>query len=248
MAVDVVGYRSRKRRERDRAAKARREKIVLAAGVAVLAVVLAFEAPRMLKALHGGKAAEAPVASSTAPPTQAGAGSRSVDLSLLKGLPVKDPFSPQLGGPAATVAAPAAVTPPAVRTSHLVRKDPFVQQLTAVADTAPPTPATTPATPPPAPTAGSSGGRRLAAGAYIVVLASISLGDGRDVAARAAASAQARGITDVGVVDSSDYSTLRTGFYAVYAGPYPTLDRLLSALERIRGQGYPSAYSRRLAH
>jgi SPOR domain len=246
MAVDVVGYRSRRRRETERAAKAKREKIVLAAGLLVLVVVLAFEAPKTLKVLHGGKAVKASAAST--PPAggadSTGVRSRSLDLSALKGLAVKDPFSPQLEEHSVTVAGPAAVTPPAVRMSHFVPKNPFVQQLTAVADAAPPTPAT----PPPAPTTDGSSGRTLAAGDYIVVLASVPVGDGRDLATRVAARARARGVDDVGVVDSSNYSTLRTGFYAVYSGPYPTLDRLLSTLEQVRGKGYPSAYSRRLAH
>jgi hypothetical protein len=244
MAVDVVGYRSRKRRETNRAAKAKRQKILLVACLLVLVVVVAFEGPKTLNALHGGKAAQSPASATVAPgATPAGASSRPVDLSLLKGLPAKDPFAAPFGESAATVAAPAAVTPPAVRTSHFVPKDPFVQQLTAVAATTPPIPAT----PPPAPAASTSADRPLAGGDYIVVLSSVSLRDGRDLAAREAATARARGVTDVGVVDSSSYPTLRTGFYAVYSGPYPTLDRLLSALERIRSQGYPSAYSRRLA-
>jgi hypothetical protein len=80
------------------------------------------------------------------------------------------------------------------------------------------------------------------------MVASIPISDGRDVARATAATARSQGVPSVKIVDSSRYPTLRTGFYAVYSGPYPTLADLLPALEQVRGKGYPSAYTRRLAH
>src|SRR5262249_51483728 len=87
-----------------------------------------------------------------------------------------------------------------------------------------------------------------AAGKYIVVLASIPVASGHGAASQAAGAARSHGVGSVKIVDSSKYPTLRTGFFAVYSGPYPTLKELQPALETIRGQGYPSAYTRQLAH
>jgi hypothetical protein len=258
MTAEVVGYRSRKRKdEAKRAAKAKKEKILLAVCGVVLLGLVAVEGPKTLKKLHGSSgaapAAVAPspsAAQATGSPT-AGATAKAADLQATKHLASKDPFVAQLGAQAAAAQEASPVTGPAVRASHFVKKDPFVQQVTFAAPT---TSSAAPAPDTPTGTAGSTTGKPANAkaasksGNYIVMVASIPISDGRAVARAAAATARSHGVARVKIVDSSDYPTLRTGFYAVYSGPYPTLGELLPALEQVRGKGYASAYTRRLAH
>jgi SPOR domain len=262
MSVEVIGYRSRKRKdERKRAAKAKKEKILLAVCGVVLLGILAFEGPKTLKKLHGGSAAPAPA--TVAPPgsatpaagTQAAGSTAKADsLAATRHMASKDPFAVQLGTEAAASSQITSVAGPAVRQSHFVQKDPFIQQLTFAA---PPSAASTTPTPTPGssapptakPAAGKPAGEKAGTDRnYIVMVASIPLSDGRGAASAEAAKARSQGIASVNIVDSSRYPTLRTGFYAVYSGPYPTLAELQPALAQVRGKGYPSAYTRRLAH
>jgi len=252
MAVDAVRYGSRKKRDRQRAAaKAKKEKILLVVCLVVLLALVGIMGPKTLKQLHGSSthapAASQTSAASTAPAAAGGAtasGGASIGTSLaaISRFRAKDPFVQQLAdGSGAGNPVASAVPGPAVRMAHFVAKDPFVQQLTL-------TPVAT------TPTTGQDTGTKGAApakagsGQYIVVLASVPLADGRGSASHAAAAARAKGVPKVSIVDSSKYPTLRTGFYAVYSGPYATLDALRPALEAVRGHGYPSAYTRRLAH
>jgi hypothetical protein len=264
MAVDAVSYRSRRRRdpERERAEKAKKEKLLLGLCVVVLLALVALEGPKTLKKLHGSSTTagtttvSAPTAATAAPsPTGAAA-----STAVLSRFPAKDPFVQQLGQHAAPAPAPPLAAGPTVRLSHFVAKDPFTQQIATSAPStgagAPPTSAGR-ATAAPSHTSGASAtksgsGTRgstgsTGAGDYIVVLASIPLSDGRGQAVQAEAAARARGIANVAIVNSSSYPTLRTGFYAVYSGPYKTLNALDAALHRIRSTGYLSAYTRRLA-
>ena len=259
MTADVVGYRSRKRNgEAKRAAKAKREKILLAVCGVILLAVLALMGPKMLKQLHGSRAAApatvAPSASGT-PTTAAQAATAAEQADAFratKHLASKDPFVTQVGTEVAADQGPTTAAAPAVRESKFVKKDPFVQQLT-FSDT--PTTSTSTSTSTPTATPGPVTDKSATAkptvesgGNYIVMVASIPISDGRATARAAAATARSQGVPSVKIVDSSGYPTLRTGFYAVYSGPYPTLAELLPALEQVRGKGYASAYTRRLAH
>ena len=259
MTADVVGYRSRKRNgEAKRAAKAKREKILLAVCGVILLAVLALMGPKMLKQLHGSRAAApatvAPSASGT-PTTAAQAATAAEQADAFratKHFASKDPFVTQVGTEVAADQGPTTAAAPAVRESKFVKKDPFVQQLT-FSDT--PTTSTSTSTSTPTATPGPATDKTATAtptgesgGNYIVMVASIPISDGRATARAAAATARSQGVPSVKIVDSSGYPTLRTGFYAVYSGPYPTLAELLPALEQVRGKGYASAYTRRLAH
>ena len=249
MSVEVIPYRSRgKREEAERIAKEKRQKVVLGVGLVLLCVLVALEGPKTLKKLHGQNTTAPVPASSSAPasPSVSPAGGHSVDLSAIRRLGVKDPFLEQLGEPATGTPQLPAASGPAVRDSHFVAKDLFAQQVTLSAtpsDESPSTPVAAGAQAGAATGAAASG-----SGDLIVVIESVPLTDGRTAAARAAATARTRGVGNVAVVNSSSYPTLRSGFYAVYSGPYATLTELLAALEQVRGQGYPSAYTRRLAH
>jgi hypothetical protein len=260
MSVEVIGYRSRKRKdEAKRAAKAKKEKILLAVCGVVLLAVVALEGPKTLKKLHGGSAPPAPAtvapSAATTPAAgtpAAGSAAKADSLAATKHLAPKDPFAAQLGTDAAASSQITAVAGPAVRESHFVKKDPFIQQLTFAALPTVSSTAPTPTSSAP-PTGKPAGGKPAAdkaesGGNYIVMVASIPISEGRGGASAAAAKARSQGIASVKIVDSSRYPTLRTGFYAVYSGPYPTLAELQPALEQVRGKGYPSAYTRRLAH
>jgi hypothetical protein len=255
MSVEVVGYRSRKRNdEAKRAAKAKKEKILLAVCGVVFVAVLALQGPKMLKKLHGSSAA-APSTVAPSTPTVPGAGAAAAgstakarDLKATKRFAAKDPFHAQLATGAAAAPMVSAATAPHVRVAGFVKKDPFIQQV-SFADAAAPVPTPPAATPARKPDRGkAAGGKTASGGNYIVMVASIPISEGRGGAHAAAAAARSHGVPSVKIVESSHYPTLRTGFYAVYSGPYPTLGELLPALEQVRGDGYTSAYTRRLAH
>ena len=109
------------------------------------------------------------------------------------------------------------------------------------------TPATSPAPPPPpppppAPTAvqswpaGKSG--------YTVVLNSLPTSGGRAPADRVAKAALRAGLTNVGVLDSSSYSSLHPGYYVVWSGVFDSLAQAQDALSSAHSSGYPGAYAR----
>jgi len=238
MSTDALRHHGRVR-PAAAAAKARREKIALVVGAVILAGLLAFEGPKTLKSLqHSSTATSEATPTVTTPAAPAAPPHHPVSLRALRGYSAKDPFVPQLAsassgsGPAAQAA-----VPPRVRTSDFVEKDPFVPQQAAVTVSSPSS------------GGGSSKTTRAASagGGYIVMLASVYLGRGRGAAEHAAAAARAHRVPDVHIVLSSEYPTLRTGFYAVYSGPYSTLDKALGMLQEIRGRGYVSAYTRRLS-
>jgi hypothetical protein len=81
---------------------------------------------------------------------------------------------------------------------------------------------------------------------YTVVLASVAENNGRSAADAAAQRATAAGLSSVGVLRSSDYSSLRPGYWVTYAGVYTTLAAAQSALPQARAAGFPSAYTRQV--
>ena len=67
---------------------------------------------------------------------------------------------------------------------------------------------------------------------YTIVLAAIpSMGGAKTARARALA-AVAAGLPDVGVLDSSRFSSLHPGYWIVFSGRYRTLDEALAGLPR----------------
>ena len=81
---------------------------------------------------------------------------------------------------------------------------------------------------------------------YTVVLASVPEAAGRSTADAAAQQATAAGLSSVGVLRSSDFSSLRPGFWVTYAGVYGTLSTAQAALPQAQGAGFPSAYTRQV--
>jgi cell division septation protein DedD len=81
---------------------------------------------------------------------------------------------------------------------------------------------------------------------YTIVLASLPASAGRAAAIRAGQKAAQAGLSDVGALNSSDYSSLHPGYWVVFTGIYDTLDEAKSALDTARGT-YPQAYTRQIA-
>lgn len=82
---------------------------------------------------------------------------------------------------------------------------------------------------------------------YTVVLRSVATSQGRGPADAEARRAINAGLPQVGVLNSSDYSSLRPGYYVVFTGVYDTLAQAQSALPNARSKGYPLAYVREVA-
>jgi hypothetical protein len=82
---------------------------------------------------------------------------------------------------------------------------------------------------------------------YTVVLKSVPTGQGRGEADAAAQRALNAGLPRVGVLTSSDYSSLRPGYYVTFTGVYSTVNEAENALPRARNSGFPLAYVREVA-
>jgi hypothetical protein len=81
---------------------------------------------------------------------------------------------------------------------------------------------------------------------YTVVLESIPLASGRAFALQRARRAKAAGLTQVGVLNSSNYSSFHPGFYVVFAGIYGSYADASAALGSAHGHGFGTAYPRQV--
>jgi hypothetical protein len=220
-------------------AKERRQKIVLAALAVLLVALLAYELPHMLGRSASSNSSSA---SAVAPPSTGGAvrhapkalrGARAgADPFAVKSLPTADARAAAAGGP-----------------------DPF----TAPAPPAPPPPpASTPVPPAAVPVSkpapkplpqqiviGRPGGHRVATHGWIVILASIPVGNGRSEAARFARAARGN-VGPLSILNSSQRRPLRGGYWVVYSGPYATLHVVGRHAGDIHASGYRTAYIREL--
>jgi zinc-ribbon domain len=81
---------------------------------------------------------------------------------------------------------------------------------------------------------------------FTVVLESLPSGTGRSLAlARARAAARA-GLPQVGVIDSSRYSSLHPGYYVVFSGIYSSIGQAQTALQAVAAKGFRLAYAREI--
>jgi hypothetical protein len=80
-----------------------------------------------------------------------------------------------------------------------------------------------------------------------VVLKSTPVAEGRGPAESAAQQAINRGLPEVGILNSSNYSTLNPGYYVTFTGVYDTQNEAENALPRARSSGFPTAYVREVA-
>ena len=82
---------------------------------------------------------------------------------------------------------------------------------------------------------------------YTVVLKSTPTAQGRGPADAAAQQAINAGLRQVGVLNSSDYSSMNPGYYVTFTGVYTTESQAQAALPNARSKGFPTAYVRRVA-
>jgi hypothetical protein len=79
---------------------------------------------------------------------------------------------------------------------------------------------------------------------YTVVLNSVPTSSGRAQAVRLAKAALHAGLKEVGVLDSSRYSSLHPGYYVVFSGIFKSQAGAQTTLANAQSSGYPSAYAR----
>jgi cell division septation protein DedD len=80
---------------------------------------------------------------------------------------------------------------------------------------------------------------------WMLVLSSLPTSAGREAAVAKARRALAAGLPQVGVLDSSRYSSLHPGYFVVFSGIYATLREAQDAASKAASSGY-NAYPRRV--
>jgi hypothetical protein len=84
-------------------------------------------------------------------------------------------------------------------------------------------------------------------GYYTVVLASLPVSSGKASARQKALEAVNAGLGDVGVLRSSDYSSLHPGYYVVFSGVFKSQSAAAARLSAARSAGFSSPYPKRVA-
>lgn len=79
---------------------------------------------------------------------------------------------------------------------------------------------------------------------YTVVLASVSSASDRATAVQIAKHALAQGLSQVGVIDSKDFSGLAPGFFVVFSGVYASEAEASQHLAQAKRAGFAAAYAR----
>ena len=121
---------------------------------------------------------------------------------------------------------------------------------TTVTETAPEPTASVPTTtapeqPPPPPPSNTLIEWPAGKNGWTIVLSSIPQSSGRPAAVDVAQNALGAGLTDVGILDSSQFSSLHTGYYVVFTGTYDTENEARAALDTAQG-AYPQSYVRQI--
>ena len=98
-----------------------------------------------------------------------------------------------------------------------------------------------PAAPPRAVTTVWPAGRR----GWTIVLMSVPQSGGRALANQRAAEARQKGLTDVGVINSSRFASLHPGYFVVFTGVFDAQPEATSALPRAQA-AFPLAYAREI--
>ena len=134
------------------------------------------------------------------------------------------------------------VTPPETATVAL----PTVPSGTPTTTGPPETPTTPPPATRPPPAAGALTARPANQNGYTVVLESIPSNAGRSLAVDRARAASRAGLPQVGVLDSSLYSSLHPGYWVVFSGIYASSGQADAAAQAAAGKGFAAAYSRQI--
>ena len=83
---------------------------------------------------------------------------------------------------------------------------------------------------------------------FTVVLKSVPTSNGRSQAESAANKARTNGLSQVGILNSSDFSSLNPGYYVTFTGIYDTQSQANAALPNARSKGFPTAYVREVSN
>ena len=83
---------------------------------------------------------------------------------------------------------------------------------------------------------------------FTVVLKSVPTSNGRSQAESAANKARTNGLSQVGILNSSDFSSLNPGYYVTFTGVYDTQSQANAALPNARSKGFPTAYVREVSN
>jgi hypothetical protein len=83
---------------------------------------------------------------------------------------------------------------------------------------------------------------------FTVVLKSVPTSEGRGPADSAAERARSNGLPQVGVLNSTDYSSMNPGYYVTFTGIYDTESQAEAALPNARSKGFPTAYVREVSN
>ena len=81
---------------------------------------------------------------------------------------------------------------------------------------------------------------------WTLVLASLPASAGRPAAVAKAREALRAGVAEVGVIDSSKYSSLHPGYYVVFSGIYSSIGDAQDAVSKAAQAGYENAYARKV--
>lgn len=82
---------------------------------------------------------------------------------------------------------------------------------------------------------------------YTVILSSTPVAQGESIPNARAQQAISAGLPSVGILDSSEFRSLRPGYLVVFSGVYTSLEEAQRAVPRARAAGFASAYSRTVA-
>jgi hypothetical protein len=83
--------------------------------------------------------------------------------------------------------------------------------------------------------------------AYTIVLASLPVSNGKAAARARALEAVHSGLVDVGVLASSDYSSLHPGYYVIFSGVYGSQSEAQKHLSAAQRAGFDTPYPKRVA-
>jgi hypothetical protein len=146
------------------------------------------------------------------------------------------------GSPGTTKAAvnETVTTPPSTSTIGTTETGP--EQTTSVPTTTPTAPQ--PVAPPPPPSGVLTEWPQGQDG-WTIVLASIPQSAGRAAAVREARKASGAGLSEVGLLNSSDFSSLHSGYFVLFSGVYTSEEEATSAFDTAKSS-YPGAYIREI--
>ena len=121
---------------------------------------------------------------------------------------------------------------------------PVTETSTSTLPTAP-EPTTTEEPPPPPPPSNQLTEWPAGQNGWTIVLASVPQSAGRSAAVSEARKALGAGLTDVGVINSSEFSSLHAGYFVVFSGIFNSEQEARTALDTAQGT-YPQSYVREI--